>query len=316
MNRSAMLWGGVAAALAGLGVLTFAFASVATATPEAHVSRYLEALADDDLADAARLAGLSPDAPLPFGDDGEPSIVRVVERVDLPDGDARVVVEYGSDQDAVTAVFILTPGPAHLGVIPVWRFATPPVTTASVGVDKHDRLLVNDVRVHTPEAGAAVEVSVFVPGRLAARLSEAHVRASGERVRVDGSSQATIVLEAQTTPELQRVVTREIEEFLLDCTEQRVLFPTGCPFGGVVTDRVIDEPLWNLETSPTIEIVPGLTPGRWAVMGEASLRLTAEVQRLRDGRLSDIDELVTASIIGELVLSADGPELTIYPPRD
>jgi hypothetical protein len=316
MNRSAVLWGGAAAALAGLGVLSFALAIMATATPEAHVSRYLEALADDDLADAARLAGLSPDAPLPFGDDGEPSIVRVVERVDLPGGDARVVVEYGRDRDAVTAVFTLTPGPAHLGVIPVWQFSTPPVATASVGVDQHDRILVNDVPVQTPEAGASAEISVFVPSLLAARLSEAHVRAPGTVVRVTGTSPASIMLEAQTTPELQRVVAREVEEFLLECTEQRVLLPTGCPFGRVLTERVIDEPLWSLDSSPTIEIVPGRTPGRWGVVGDASLRLTAQVQRLRDGRLSDIDETITASISGEVVLTADGPELTIYPPRD
>lgn len=316
MNRTAALWGGVAAAVAGLGAVSFALATIATATPEAHVTRYLEALADDDLADAARLAGLSPDAPLPIGDDGEPSIVRVIERVDLADGTARVVAEYGSDEDALTAQFILTRGPAHLGVIPTWQFVTPPVTSVAVGVDEHDRLLINDVLVQTPEAGASAELSVFVPSRLTARLTEAHVRAASERIRVDGSSPAALLLEAQPTAELERVVERDVEEFLLECTDQRVLLPTGCPFGRTVTDRVIDEPQWQLVSSPSIEIVSGSTPGRWSVVGDAELRVTAQVQRLRDGRLSDLDETVVAAIRGEVVLTAEGPELTIYPPRD
>ncbi len=278
--------------------------------------RYLEALADDDLADAARLAGLSPDAPRPLGDDGEPSIVRIIERIDLADGTARVVAEYGSEQDAVTAVFTLSRGPAYLGVIPVWQFSTPPVTTAEVGVDQHDRLRVNDSPVTTSDAGDPAEVSVFVPSLLTARLVEAHVRAPSEAIRVNGSSPTSIMLEATTTPDLQRVIAREVELFLLECTEQRVLLPTGCPFGRTVTDRVVDEPLWQLVSSPTIEIVTGSTPGRWGVVGSAELRVIAQVQRLRDGQLSDVDEIVAAAISGEVVLTATGPELTIYPPRD
>jgi hypothetical protein len=161
-----------------------------------------------------------------------------------------------------------------------------------------------------------VAISVFVPSRVTARLTEAHVRATTEEIRVNGASPAAIVLDAHTTPELQRVVAREVEQFLLECTEQRVLFPTGCPFGRSVTERVVDEPQWQLVSSPTIEIVPGSTPGRWSVIGNAELRLTAQVQRLRDGQLSDIAESVSAALSGEIVLTADGPELTIYPPRD
>jgi hypothetical protein len=40
------------------------------------------------------------------------------------------------------------------------------------------------------------------------------------------------------------------------------------------------------------------------------------VQRLRDGQLSDREETIAANISAEVVLTDDGAELTIYPPRD
>ncbi|MBX9472161.1 hypothetical protein [Microcella sp.] len=314
MRREAQLWGGAAAAVLGLGAASFALAVVATATPEAHVLRYLEALAADDLVAAARLAGVPDGDALPLGDDGEPSIVRIIERTDSTDGDARVIAEYGTEQDAVTAVFLLTPGPAHLGIVPVWQFARSPIDSASVEVDQHDRLRVNGQIVQTPEAGEAVSLAVFVPSRVTARVVDPHVQADAVSRRVNGSTPTAIVLEAKPTALLTRDVAVEFESFLIACTEQRVLLPTGCPFGRSVTERVVDRPTWQLTSPPDIEIVAGRSPGTWAVVGEAELRLTVQVQRLRDGLVSDLDETVTANLGGEVVITDDGPELTIYPP--
>jgi hypothetical protein len=198
----------------------------------------------------------------------------------------------------------------------VWQFARPPIATATVGVDQHDRLQVNDRAVQTPSAGGTVELAVLVPSRITARLVDAHVRAPSVASRVDGSTRTEIVLEAQPTELLRRVVTREIERFLLDCTEQRVLLPTGCPFGRTVIERVVDPPTWQLVAPPEVEIMPGEEPGRWSVVGDARLQLVAQLQRLRDGRLSELDETVSASIRGEVVLTVGAPVLTIYSPRD
>ena len=316
MTREAVRWGGAAAALLGLGAASFALAAITTATPEAHVWQYLDALADDDLVAAARLAGLPDDAPLPLGDDGEPNIVRIIERIDSADGTARVLAEYGIEQDAVTAVFSLEPGPAHLGIVPVWQFARPPVATATVSVDQHDRVRVNGVLAQTPEAGEAVSLAVFVPSLVTARVVEPHVQAAPVSRRVDGSMPTTLELEAEPTALLKRVVTREVTQFLIHCSEQRVLLPTGCPFGRTVTERVIGLPQWQLVSGPDVEIVPGQAPGRWGVVGTAELRLTAQLQRLRDGQLSDLDDTVTANLSGDVVITVDGPELTIYPPPD
>ena len=299
-----------------LGGASFATAAVATATPEAHVMRYLEALADDDLVGAAVLAGLPADRTMPLGDDGSPTVMRIVERVERTDSLAEVIAEYGTLDDLVTVRFVLAPAAAHFGIVPVWQFEQPPVAAVEVGVDHHDRLTINGGPVQTGAAADAVSVSVFVPSRVTATLADPFVRADAVSVRVDGGAPVAITLEARPTPALERAVLGELDAFISGCTAQQVLLPTGCPFGRTITDRVVGRPHWQLDSDVTVTIVAGDQAGRWSVIATADVRLVATVQRLRDGVVSELDDVITATITGDIVLPPDGPLLTIYSPRD
>ncbi|UYN83009.1 MAG: hypothetical protein KIT89_09870 [Microcella sp.] len=316
MNRRHAWWGGAALAAIALGGASFAAAAIVTATPEAHVLRYLDALADDDLVGAAVLAGLPADSALPLGDDGRPEVTRVVERVDRPDGAVEIVAEYGALDDVAVARFVLAPAAPHLGIVPVWQFAQLPIAALDVGVDHHDRLTVNGRPVQTGAAGAVATVAVFVPSRVTASLADPFVRAESITVRVDGDAPQAITLEARPTDALERAVLAELEIFMTQCTAQQVLLPTGCPFGRTVADRVVGRPQWQLDSDLALTIVAGDIAGRWNVIGTAEVRLTATVQRLRDGGVSELDDVVTSTITGEVVLQPDGPRLTIYSPRD
>ena len=316
MSRRGAWWGGAALAALTLGGASFAAAAVVTATPEAHVLRYLDALAEDDLVGAAVLAGVPADGALPLGDDGRPEVLRVVDRVDRADGAVDVVAEYGALDDVVVARFVLAPAEPHLGIVPVWQFAQPPVVTIDVGVDHHDRLTVNGQPVQTGAAAAIATVAVFVPSRVTASLADPFVRAESVSVRLDGGAPPSITLEARPTDALERAVLGELNTFMAQCTSQQVLLPTGCPFGRTVTDRVVGRPQWQLDSDLALTIVAGDVAGRWNVIGTAEVRLTATVQRLRDGVISELDDVVTSTITGEVVLLPDGPRLTIYSPRD
>lgn len=316
MNRRRAWWGGATLAVIALGGASFTAAAVVTATPEAHVLRYLDALADDDLIGAAVLAGLPADRALPLGDDGNPTVMRIVERVERTDPLVEIVAEYGTLDDLVTARFVLTPAAAHLGIVPVWQFAQPPIATVEVAVDHHDRLTVNGRTVQTGAAGDSVAVAVFVPSRVTATLADPFVRADAVTVRVDGGTPATITLEARPTDALERAVLAELDTFMSECTAQQVLLPTGCPFGRTITDRVVGRPQWQLDSDLAVVIAAGGEAGRWSVTGTADVRLVATVQRLRDGAISELDDVITATITGDVVLLPDGPLLTIYSPRD
>jgi len=314
MDRRRAWWGGAVLAVLALGGASFTAAAVTTATPEAHVLRYLDALADDDLVGAAVLAGLPTDGALPLGDDGSPTVMRIVERVERANSLVEIAAEYGTLDDLVTARFVLAPAAAHFGIVPVWQFAQPPVAAVEVGVDHHDRLTVNGRPVQAGAAGNSATVAVFVPSRVTATLADPFVRADTVTVRVDGGAPATITLEARPTDALERAVLGELDAFISGCTAQQVLLPTGCPFGRSVADRVVGRPQWQLDSDLAVTIVPGDVAGRWSVIGTAEVQLTATVQRLRDGVISELDDLITATITGEVVLLPDGPRLTIYSP--
>lgn len=314
MTRVSLVWGGAGAAIVGLGAVALAIVIATTATPADHVQRYLDALARDDLAAAARLAGLEPPTAMPLGDAGEPSIHRIVSTETGPDGVVTVVAEYGDEQDAVRVPFRLAPAPPTLGVVPAWAFEQPPVAALEVAADEHDRLVVNDQGLSTPGAGQGVQVSAFVPARVTVSLAEPMLRAESVTTRVE-SSGGRIELAVRPSERLERTVRRELEEVLLACTEQRVLQPAGCPFGLEIVDRVIEPPVWRLDDALDLIIESGDDPGVWRVRGEGSVGFTVTLQRLFDGVIVVRDEPLGFVVRGDVVLEPDGPVLTVYPPE-
>jgi hypothetical protein len=312
MSRAVLVWGGAAAAILGVGALALGAVAM-TATPAAHVQRYLDALARDDLVTVARLAGLEPPTAMPLGDEGEPSIRRIVSSLAAPDGTVTVVAEYGDDTDAVRVPFVLRPAPPTLGLVPAWAFAQAPVAALEVAADQHDRLVVGERRVQTASPGESVLVNAFVPARVTVRLDEPLVVADPVTVRVPGDA-GPVVLAVRPAERLDRAVTEQVEALLIACAEQQVLQPAGCPFGIEIDDRVIDRPSWRLVESPALALAAGEEPGVWLWRGTGTAAITVTVQRLFDGRTAERDDEVEFIVRGEVVLGPEGPRLTVYPP--
>ncbi|QTV80544.1 hypothetical protein [Microbacterium sp. NIBRBAC000506063] len=63
-------------------------------------------------------------------------------------------------------------------------------------------------------------------------------------------------MQTQPTEEFVRVVQERVEEFLEECTTQRVLLPTACPFGFEVDHRITTEPEWSIARHPSVEVAP------------------------------------------------------------
>lgn len=315
MTRAPLVWGGAAAAIIGLGGLALAVAIGTTATAADHVQRYLDALARDDLGTAARLAGLEPPTAMPLGDEGEPGIHRIVSSETDGDGIVTVVAEYGTGQDAVRVPFRLEPASPILGLVPAWAFVDPPVASLEIAADQHDRFTTNDRLVVAPAAGAAVSVAAFVPARVTARITDPLLQAEPVTVRVLADRSSAIELVVEPSDRFGRIVDREIEQLLRDCAEQPVLQPTGCPFGTTIIDRVTSPPVWSLETAPEVLVEAGDAPGVWRVRGTGAVQLTVSVQRLFDGIVTERVDQLGYVVRGEVVLSPEGPVLTVYPPE-
>jgi hypothetical protein len=304
----------VAAAVAAVGAGVLALLISATATPEAHVERYLQALASDDLVTAARLADLPEGSPTPLGDAGDPAVLAVLGRIERTDDRVAIIAEYGGLTDAATVVFTLAPAEPLLGIIPQWSFTTPPVRTLEVGVDQHDEFLINDERLAAAAAGETARVTGFVPARLEIGVADPYLDAPPASVRLTAAAPRTVMLEAQPTTRFERGVLQAIGAFLADCVEQQVLQPAGCPFGRSIDDRVLGLPQWQLVSEPALTLTASSTPGTWEVRARAEVGLRVTVQRLFDGRVSEVDTTLTATVTGEVVMREGMPRLTIAPP--
>ncbi len=301
----------LAALLAASGA---AITAAVTRTPERHVEAYLEALATDDALRLRLLAGLPADAPLPLGDAGTPTVSAVRATETRDDGRVAVVVEYGElGSDVTTEILLLEP--ATFETPTGWRFAEPPLASVALTAPAGADAIVNDRALTGAEGGegrASTTVTAFVPARVTAQLDSPWLDA--EPVSVRAGAGATLALVGRPSPRLERAVEQQVTGFLEDCTEQRVLLPRGCPFGFEVDDRVLGEPEWSLELGPALRIAASADGDGYRVEGEASLRLRAEVQRLRDGVIEQLDTLVPAGIDARLSLSGETPQLEIRPP--
>ncbi len=316
MTRAPLVWGGAAAAIVGIGGLALAFALATTATATNHVQRYLDALAHDDLAAAARLAGLEPPTAMPLGDEGAPSIHRIVSSTTGSDGIVTVVAEYGTGADAVRVPFRLEAAPPTAGFVPAWAFVNPPVAMLSIAADQHDRFTANERTIVASGAGEAVSVAAFVPALVTVRIANPLLQAEPVTVRTRADEAAAIELAVEPSERLARIVDREIVQLLSDCSEQPVLQPTGCPFGTTIVDRVTTPPVWQLDTDPDVLIEPGDEPGVWRVRGTGSVQLTVSVQRLFDGVVAERVDQLGYIVRGVVIVGPDGPVLTVYPPDD
>lgn len=302
------------ALISGLTAAVLAAVVIVAETPEAHVERYLAALADDDLLAAAQLAGLPPGAPTPLGDEGTPTTVRVVTAQDRAEGRVAVTAVYGGESDPATVIFLLEPNTRLLGVIPQWQFVAPPVARISVGIDQHDRVRVAGRTVTTSGPGATSEVAAFIPARVSVTNAEPFLEAPSRAIRPRAVDPAPVILQAQPSQRLVREVQRQVTALLDECAEQTVLQPAGCPFGRVIDDdRVLDRPLWQRVDEPRVELGRTANAGRFSLDASATMQITADVQSLFDGTITRLVDEVTADMIGIVVLRPDGPVVTVYP---
>jgi len=93
-----------------------------------------------------------------------------------------------------------------------------------------------------------------------------------------------------------------------------VLFPTGCPFGYAITNRVASPPEWTVSTMPEVRLAPDADTGTWFAIGDAGVaHLHAEVQSLFDGSISSVDEDVPFS--ASYRVGFDGDTLVLAPFR-
>lgn len=242
--------------------------------------------------------------------------LRDIELVESIEDGRDTVVHYRFTLDGAPAeqYFRVTHTGLRLGLFNAWEFAESPVSVVEVTPVNDPRFTANGVRLTTNAPSESGTWQVLTPSVLTLGHDSAYLTADSVTVRVtEPGIRAAARIDVRASERFVEEVQAQVDEYLTECATQTVLFPTGCPFGYSVSNRLESESTWSIATYPVISIVRGDTPGEWLVDGgSGSARIQAEVRSLFDGSVSTLDETVPFTLVWALTVTAsDGVTISV-----
>lgn len=312
----------VAAFTAGAAALYREFYS-----PSAFVLRYLSLLEGGHAADALAVPGVALDsseleqAGLP--PTASEALLRQAALTSL--SGVRITSETTEGDTAAVAVSFVAGGhpgsvsfsvrrTGTIGVLPTWAFARSPLAVIDLRVTGSMVFQVNGFTLDKRQASvdgaeadpdASVPMLVFSPGLYAVSVDTAMAHADGLAVISDAPMKKVPVrVDAAPTTAFTDLVQQRVEEFLTACATQRVLQPTGCPFGYVVDNRVEELPRWSITRQPSIALVADGAGWRMPDTG-AVAHVEVGVRSLYDGTFREVSEDVPFLVNGTIDILPD-----------
>ncbi|HRN28607.1 MAG TPA: hypothetical protein PK781_07865 [Terrimesophilobacter sp.] len=299
----------------GLGVILATFIGTVVAlnltlySPAGFVGTYLAALEtkNPDAALAtpgvATIPGVS-ESLLQRESLGELSDIALINTID----DGRdTLVHYSFTLDGLPgeSLFRVTHTGMRLGLFNAWKFVESPVSVVEVTPVGDPRFEANGIRLATNAPNESATWQVLTPSVLTLTHNTAYLTAEDRTVLITEPGTLTVAeVEVRASERFVSEVQSEVDDYLTECAAQTVLFPTGCPFGYSVSNRLESPPTWTIATFPMISIVPGDFPGEWLVAGgNGTARVQAEVQSLFDGSVSHLDETVDFTLVWAMTVS-------------
>lgn len=297
-------------------------------SPAAFVTRYLDLLAQGRAADALLVPGVRADSATLVGsglptDASEALLrrdalapldgIRIVDTVET-DGVATVTVAYDAGPYEATTSFAVERA-GSIGVAPSWRFARSPLAVIELSVRGAMQFRVNgfeiDKRQISPDGVDVdpldpVSLLVFSPGLYSIDVDTPLSASAGIAVLSDTpNAEIPVTLQTEATDQFVDVVQDKVDAFLEECATQRVLQPTGCPFGFTVRNRIVDAPVWSMVDPPVVTIEPD--GADWRIRRtQAVAHISVDIQSIFDGSIRHVDEDVPFFIDGSITVLPDG----------
>ncbi len=294
-------------------------------SPGAFVGRYLSLLSAGRPADALAMPGAeltaSQRAAAGIPTDASDALLRSAALSTLDH--VRVLSEQTRDEVTTVTVSYRAGGipgtttfgvvrDGWIGVVPAWRFERSPLAVMDVAIVGSTRFAVNGFALdkHQIAADAPSDASLPLlvpsPGLYAVRVDTPLAVADPVPVLSDApQARIPVTVTARPTAEFTAVVQQRVEDFLTTCTDQRVLQPTGCPFGSVIDDRVVSEPAWSIVRQPSVTLAA--EGSGWRIPDSPGVaHLDVRVRSLFDGSVSDVSEDVPFVVNGTVEVGADG----------
>lgn len=315
MRRAMLPW------LVALGiVVALGFGAVVTLNATvfgagSFVRVYLDALARGDVSDALTIPGVRPAAGSAGLDD---SLLKDGTLAGLHDirqtsdeqrgGRHLVSFDWSSPGGSGSTTFQVTRIGTRFGLFPEWGFAVSPIATVSLNVEHDPRFTVNgSPQLAGANTNTPADYAVLVPGSYRFGSQSRYLTADSDVVVADVvSARLRAVVDTHANAAFVAVVSSLVDAQLKKCATQTVLFPTGCPFGQSVANRVSSTPVWSIVFPPQISIVAGEASGSWQIASTpGTAHLSVTVTSLYDGSTSTFDQDVPFHLQGDITLGAD-----------
>lgn len=319
MRRAVVAWVVVFAIAVGAGAGAVLGLNATVFGAAGFVRVYLEAVARGDAEGALGMPGVTadPEVRADFLIDDALTGVTGLREVSVTRGDdGTEVVTFAwtaGDREAESSFSVERIG-SRLGLFPEWGFAVSPVATLRLTVEHDDRFDVNGVAaISGVTAAVPVDYAVLTPGVYRVDHTSTYLRA--RTVAAVAATPASIVdatLAVLPTDALLEQITTEVHAHLTECATQEVLFPTACPLGRAIPNRVVSTPEWSIVEYPELVVRPGAGFRTWLVPpAEMVSHLTVDVQSLFDGSISTLDEDIPLAVSYLVTIEADDTTLRI-----
>ena len=308
-------WTGLAVLLGGAFLAALGGLNQTLYGAPAFIERYLGNIARDDIVSAAATPGVRLDegalaaAGLPADIstamlrsgvvESGPEDVRIVSDVAHDDGSHTVTASYRLESSIIETAFDVRPIDPLYGVLHRWEFATSPLAVIQVTAAHSPLFTVGSLTLDARATKTGDELAAFTqqasylaiaPAVYEFGYESTLLEAVPAQVVAEPGAEVPVTVDALPTVAFVERVQAKVDEFLQNqCATQAVLQPAGCPFGVVVDDRVVGEPVWTIVSSPEVTLVPGETTFEMpATPGVA--RITVDVQSLFDGSFSTLEQ--------------------------
>ena len=312
MRRTVIPWVAAFAvfALATVGGVALANATVFSAG--SFVRIYLDAIARGDAKSALGLPGvddteasvavLDPDALTGI------DLLQQVSDVDLGGDVHRVAYSWASPGGSGTSEFLVERVGTRFGLFPEWGFAVSPTATISLTVSHDSEFFVNSLQADTEQdSDEAIDYALFVPGEYTFGHQSSFLTAEPQLiVAVTPASHLSATIDVEANDDFVEQVQEKVDAYLDECATQEVLFPTGCPFGQPIENRVVSTPEWSIVAYPEVRVEAGAEFDTWTVPSTPGIaHLVVDVQSLFDGSISTFDEDVPFEV--DYLITFTGP---------
>lgn len=318
MRRVVVAWLVVVAIAIGAGVVAVAGLNATVFGAAGFVRVYLEAIARGDAEGALGMPGVTVEPGLRddfLVDDALAGLAALGEFSVTPGvmGTEVVTVAWTAGDTESSSRFTVERTGSRLALFPEWAFAVSPVATLRLTVEHDERFDLNGVAATSGGEAGPVDYAVLTPGVYLVDHTSTYLRARAVDVVVDTPAVATAAsLEVLPTDVLRERVEVAVREQLTACATQEVLFPTRCPFGRAIPNRVVSTPEWSIVEYPELIVEPGIEFGTWRVTATGgAAHLVVDVQSLFDGSVSALDEDVSFTATYVVVIAADDSTLRL-----